>query len=99
MKQTTYLATLPQVNALIEQGFEPASDIIKGPMFPGNAFGGTASVNTGRNSVRMASENDCGTLRQIIDSMVARDGIEPPTPAFSGPPTNGSKWPRISGPD
>jgi hypothetical protein len=27
MKQTTYLATLPQVNALIEQGFEPASDI------------------------------------------------------------------------
>jgi hypothetical protein len=27
MKQTTYLATLPQVNARIEQGFEPASDI------------------------------------------------------------------------
>src|ERR1700722_12927861 len=26
MKQTTYLATLPKVNALIEQGLEPASD-------------------------------------------------------------------------
>jgi hypothetical protein len=25
--------------------------------------------------------------------MVARDGIEPPPPAFSGPPTNGPKLP------
>jgi hypothetical protein len=24
--------------------------------------------------------------------MVARDGIEPPTPAFSGPPTESRKW-------
>jgi hypothetical protein len=24
--------------------------------------------------------------------MVARDGIEPPTPAFSGPPTESLKW-------
>jgi hypothetical protein len=31
--------------------------------------------------------------------MVARDGIEPPTPAFSGPPTNGPKWLIISGRD
>jgi hypothetical protein len=29
--------------------------------------------------------------------MVARDGIEPPTPAFSGPPCNGTKWSGISG--
>jgi hypothetical protein len=29
--------------------------------------------------------------------MVARDGIEPPTPAFSGPPSNGTKWSGISG--
>jgi hypothetical protein len=33
----------------------------------------------------MVSQNYCRTLRQVIDSkMVARDGIEPPTPAFQG---------------
>ena len=31
--------------------------------------------------------------------MVARDGIEPPTPAFSGLPTNGPKSSRVSGTD
>jgi hypothetical protein len=31
--------------------------------------------------------------------MVARDGIEPSTPAFFRAPTNGPKWLRISGPD
>ena len=29
--------------------------------------------------------------------MVARDGIEPPTPAFSGPFTDLAKWFRING--
>jgi hypothetical protein len=29
--------------------------------------------------------------------VVARDGIEPPTPAFSGLPDNPAKWPGISG--
>ena len=29
--------------------------------------------------------------------MVARDGVEPPTPAFSGPPTESAKWLGISG--
>jgi hypothetical protein len=29
--------------------------------------------------------------------VVARDGIEPPTPAFSGLPDNVAKWPGISG--
>jgi hypothetical protein len=24
---------------------------------------------------------------QVVENVVARDGIEPPTPAFSGPPT------------
>ena len=34
----------------------------------------------------MASENHYGSRRQAIGfKMVARDGIEPPTPAFSGP--------------
>jgi len=28
---------------------------------------------------------------------VARDGIEPPTPAFSGPPSKLTKCPGISG--
>jgi hypothetical protein len=27
----------------------------------------------------------------MIENMVARDGIEPPTPAFSGPPTDAAK--------
>jgi hypothetical protein len=31
--------------------------------------------------------------------MVARDGIEPPTPAFSGPSTEFLKWSGISGND
>ena len=31
--------------------------------------------------------------------MVARDGIEPPTPAFSGPPSKLIKWSGISGND
>jgi len=31
--------------------------------------------------------------------MVARDGIEPPTPAFSGPPTELANWSGISGCD
>jgi hypothetical protein len=29
--------------------------------------------------------------------VVARDGIEPPTPAFSGLPDNAAKWPGICG--
>jgi hypothetical protein len=29
-------------------------------------------------------------------SVVARDGIEPPTPAFSGPPAEMAKWFEIS---
>jgi len=31
--------------------------------------------------------------------VVARDGIEPPTPAFSGLPSNAAKSPGISGND
>ena len=34
---------------------------------------------------------------QVIDLMVARDGVEPPTPAFSGPSTELAKWFGISG--
>jgi hypothetical protein len=33
----------------------------------------------------------------LIVGMVARDGIEPPTPAFSGLPDNSAKWLGISG--
>jgi hypothetical protein len=32
-----------------------------------------------------------------VMQMVARDGIEPPTPAFSGPPTDAVKSSGISG--
>jgi hypothetical protein len=28
----------------------------------------------------------------LLKILVARDGIEPPTPAFSGPPTESRKW-------
>ena len=29
---------------------------------------------------------------KLLKVLVARDGIEPPTPAFSGPPTELRKW-------
>src|SRR5262245_4284163 len=36
-------------------------------------------------------------LRKLLKTMVARDGIEPPTPAFSGPLTDSRKWFEING--
>jgi hypothetical protein len=38
-------------------------------------------------------------LAKDVMRVVARDGIEPPTPAFSGPPTELAKWSGISGCD
>ena len=35
-------------------------------------------------------------IRKLLKGMVARDGIEPPTPAFSGPPTESRKWFEIT---
>ena len=35
--------------------------------------------------------------RKLLILLVARDGIEPPTPAFSGPPSKRTKWSGISG--
>ncbi len=32
------------------------------------------------------------TIAKSLKIMVARDGIEPPTPAFSGPLTESPKW-------
>jgi hypothetical protein len=40
--------------------------------------------------VNLVSEAESGML------LVARDGIEPPTPAFSGLLTDNAKWFRIS---
>jgi hypothetical protein len=34
---------------------------------------------------------------KLLKRMVARDGIEPPTPAFSGPLTDSPKWFEING--
>src|ERR1043166_1651327 len=34
----------------------------------------------------------CYCVARLLKRMVARDGIEPPTPAFSGPLTESSKW-------
>jgi hypothetical protein len=31
-------------------------------------------------------------IAKLLKLLVARDGIEPPTPAFSGPPTGLPKW-------
>jgi hypothetical protein len=36
-------------------------------------------------------------IRTLLKVLVARDGIEPPTPAFSGPPTGSRKWFEING--
>jgi hypothetical protein len=45
---------------------------------------------------RMGSENHCKRLKDRRSAktlkMVATDGIKPPTPAFSGPPTEQAKW-------
>ena len=35
----------------------------------------------------------------MFENVVARDGIEPPTPAFSGLLTDNAKWFRISAGD
>jgi hypothetical protein len=37
------------------------------------------------------------TVAKLLKVLVARDGIEPPTPAFSGPPTESQKWFEING--
>ena len=43
-------------------------------------------------TLRLFGEND------LLDyKVVARDGIEPPTPAFSGPPSKCAKRFRING--
>ena len=34
---------------------------------------------------------------KLLKRAVARDGIEPPTPAFSGPLTDSPKWFEING--
>ena len=36
-------------------------------------------------------------IAKLLKGMVARDGIEPPTPAFSGPPTESPNWFEING--
>jgi hypothetical protein len=35
-------------------------------------------------------------VTKLLKGMVARDGIEPPTPAFSGTPTESPKWFEIN---
>ena len=49
--------------------------------------------------VRSLLSLDCAhkSLKRGRLRVVARDGIEPPTPAFSGPPTEEPKWSGISG--
>jgi len=36
-------------------------------------------------------------IAKVLEGLVARDGIEPPTPAFSGPLTESPKWFEING--
>jgi len=36
-------------------------------------------------------------VAKLLKGLVARDGIEPPTPAFSGPLTDSQKWFEING--
>jgi hypothetical protein len=36
-------------------------------------------------------------IAKLLKELVARDGIEPPTPAFSGPLTDSLKWFEING--
>jgi len=35
-------------------------------------------------------------VAKLLNGLVARDGIEPPTPAFSGPLTESPKWFEIN---
>jgi hypothetical protein len=37
------------------------------------------------------------SVAKLMKILVARDGIEPPTPAFSGPLTESPKWFEING--
>jgi len=54
-----------------------------------------------KNNVRVlfARENPTRfpATAKLLKVLVARDGIEPPTPAFSGPPTESRKWFEING--
>jgi len=44
----------------------------------------------------IAAESAPKSMKRGKFEVVARDGIEPPTPAFSGPPADPAKWFEIS---
>jgi hypothetical protein len=59
-----------------------------------------AKVKVRQTNVRVLYAREIFThffaIAKLLKGMVARDGIEPPTPAFSGPPTESPKWFEIN---
>src|ERR1700730_4055264 len=81
------------------QGRHPASEIIHVREQYGNIFNSLFSI-----AYRKDVESDLGELSkdsvEAFDSKgLARHGIEPPTPAFSGLPSNAAKSSGIGGND
>src|SRR6266851_2715473 len=56
-------------------------------------------MDVAKSSGRLESKSADWYVKGCVMVVVARDGIEPPTPAFSGPTTNGPKCLKISGTD
>jgi hypothetical protein len=77
-----------------EYNFQRAFDVAGtiGEHCESSVFNGLADMST-----ELILERAQGIEPKLL--MVARDGIEPLTPVFSGPPTNGPKWLIISGRD
>jgi hypothetical protein len=61
----------------------------------------TPKVKVSQSDVRLLYAREIFTRSfaacKLLKGMVARDGIEPPTPAFSGPLTDLLKWFKING--
>src|SRR5258705_13196270 len=63
--------------------------------------GATPKVKFKATDVRVLCAGEVFTrflaVAKLLKRLVARDGIEPPTPAFSRPPTDSPKWFEING--
>ena len=61
----------------------------------------TPKVKVRQTNVRVLYAREIFTrvlaMAKLLKGLVARDGIEPPTPAFSGPLTDLLKWFEING--
>src|SRR6266849_7449743 len=58
---------------------------------------GERQKSEGQRARAKSEESSYSLCPLLLARLVARDGIEPPTPAFSEPPTESPKWFEING--